>query len=368
MKYIYENKSWPQFDFATDELINLLAEVRNLQGRLLGSITTLGFDLQQEALLRTITSEIVKNSEIEGELLNSDEVRSSVARKLGIHLENSVEPGRDVEGVVEIMLDATQNYNSDLTEERLFGWHAALFPTGYSSMYKITVADYRKDDKGPMQVVSGPLGRERVHYEAPESKQVPKYMKDFLQWFNSKNENDGVLNAGIAHLWFVTIHPFDDGNGRLCRAITEMELAKSDGSSKRFYSMSAQILKKRKEYYSILEKTQRGDLNITLWLSWFLNCLKDAILSSEQMLHDVLQKAKFWNLHKNTVLNERQIKMINKLFDSFEGKLTTSKWAKICKCSSDTALRDIKDLETKQILHKDEAGGRSTSYLLTEVY
>jgi Fic family protein len=367
MGFIYENKNWPKFYWDTNELIGLLAEVRNLQGRLLGSISTLGFDLQQEALLRTITSEIVKNSEIEGELLNSDEVRSSVARKLGIHLENAVEPGRDVDGVVEVMIDATQNYHSELTEERLYGWHAALFPTGYSGMYKITVAEYRKDDKGPMQVVSGPFGRERVHYEAPESNLVPKHMKEFLKWFNSENANDGVLNAGIAHLWFVTIHPFDDGNGRLCRAITEMKLAKSDCSSKRFYSMSAQILKKRKEYYAILEKTQRGDLDITAWLSWFLNCLKDAIISSEQMLQDVLQKAKFWNLHKNTVLNERQIKMVNMLFDGYEGKLTTSKWAKICKCSSDSALRDIKDLETKKILQKDAAGGRSTSYLLYEV-
>ena len=360
--YIHLRKDWPQFSWDYEQIAALLSEVSNLQGRLLGQMEGLGFDLQNEAVLETVTLDIIKNHEIEGELLNNSQVKSSIARKLGFDFDTDVEPSRYVDGVVEMMLDATQNYKKPLIADRLFGWHAALFPIGRSGIHKITVGDWRKEGQGPMQVVSGAMGKERVHFEAPSSNRMEKEMKAFLDWFNEETALNSILKAAITHLWFITIHPFDDGNGRITRAITDMQLARSDQNSRRFYSMSAQILLERKGYYQILEKTQKGFLDITDWIVWFLNCLKNAILSSTFILETVLTKAKFWRKHQQTPLNDRQRKMINKLFDGFKGKLFTSKWAKMCKCSKDTALRDIQDLEQKGILQKEAGGGRNTSY------
>ncbi len=365
--YIHLNKNWPRFKWDDEKLINLLADVRNLQGRLLGKMGNLGFKLQNEAVFETLTLDILKNNEIEGELLDTEQVRSSIAKRLGLDFKSNTPPGRYVEGVVEMMLDATQNYSVELSKERLFDWHAALFPTGRSGMHKITVADWRKDDRGPMQVVSGAMGREKIHFETPVPNLVEPEMKQFLDWFNAAIDTDDVFKAAIAHLWFLTIHPFDDGNGRIARAITDMQLARSDKSSQRFYSLSSQILQERKNYYNILEKTQKGNLDITAWLTWFLECLRKSILASEGILSSIILKAKFWEAHKETLINGRQQKMVNKLFDGFEGKLSTSKWAKICKCSTDTALRDIQDLEGKGMLKKEAGGGRSTSYMLNLV-
>lgn len=360
--YIYEQDNWPYFNWDSSKVMLKLAETRNQQGKLLGKMETLGFDLQNEAVLNTLTLDVVKSSEIEGEFLEEEQVRSSIARRLGLDIVGSVHSERDVDGIVEMMLDATQSYAAPLTTERLFDWHAALFPTGRSNMYKITVADWRKE--GSMQVVSGPMGKEKVHYEAPSSERVAVEMNNLIYWFENENGLDLVLKAAIAHLWFVTIHPFDDGNGRITRAITDMLLARSDKSVQRFYSMSAQIRVERKEYYNILEKTQKGNLDITEWILWFLNCLTNAINATEGILYKVLYKAEFWKLHSTTILNERQQKMINKLLDGFNGKLTSSKWGKINKCSQDTALRDIHDLIKKDILQKEASGGRSTNYEL----
>jgi Fic family protein len=325
----------------------------------------LGFALQLEANLLILTLYVIKSSEIEGEILNPDQVRSSIARRLGMDIAGLVPSDRHVEGVVEMMLDATQQYNKPLTDERLFGWHAALFPTGRSGMHKIVIGGWRDNrPEDPMQVVSGPMGKETVHYRAPDAALLPDEMKKFLDWFSGTEESDPILKAAIAHLWFVTIHPFDDGNGRLARAITDMQLASADGTSQRFYSMSAQIRKERNQYYEILEKTQKDDLDISLWLEWFLACLDRAISSTNETLASVLQKALFWNRNSRTDMNERQKLMINKLLDGFYGKLTTSKWAAINKTSQDTALRDIQDLVDKEVLKKEKAGGRSTSYIL----
>lgn len=363
--YIHLRKDWPRFRWDYEQITTPLSEVRSLQGRLLGRMENLGFKLQEEAVLETVTLDVLKNHEIEGELLDNHQVKSSIARKLGFDFQDAVEPSRYVDGVVEMMLDATQNYNTPLSEERLFGWHAALFPTGRSGMYKITVANWRQGRQGSMQVVSGAMGKEKVHFEAPSSDRMELEMSLFLDWFNKEeNKIDSILKAAITHFWFITVHPFDDGNGRITRAITDLQLARSDQNNRRFYSMSAQILLQRKSYYQILEKTQKGFLDITDWILWFIECLKNAIIASESILETVLTKARFWNIHQVTPLNDRQRKMINKLFDGFKGKLFTSKWAKMCKCSKDTALRDIQDLERKGILQKAEGGGRSTSYVL----
>jgi len=359
--YIYQTKEWPNFTWDNSELLTLLANVRHLQGRLLGQMESLGFKLKEEAVLSTLTLDVLKSTEIEGEILNKDQVRSSIARKLGLEVSGLVDSPRNVDGVVEMMLDATQNYMRPIATERLFGWHAALFPTGFSGMYKIEVGKYRSGD---MQVVSGAMGKEKVHYEAPKADQVESEMNMFLEWFNSTSETDSVLKAAIAHFWFVTIHPFDDGNGRITRAITDLQLARSDGSSQRFYSMSNQILIERKKYYEILEKSQHGTSDITEWLVWFLSCLENALLNSGDVLDSVLKKARFWEKHSQTPLNDRQRLMLNKLLDGFEGKLTSSKWAKIAKCSQDTAIRDIQDLINKGILQKEAQGGRSTNYEL----
>ena len=365
--YIHEKENWTNFTWDNTQVMLKLGKVRNLQGRLLGKMESLGFDLQNEAVLNTLTLDVLKSSEIEGEYLEKEQVRSSIARRLGIDIAGAVETERHVEGIVEMMLDATQRYNLPLTKDRLFGWHAALFPTGWSNLYKITVADWRNDTNGPMQVVSGPMGKEKVHYQAPGSDRIELEMENFLQWFESDNDIDLVLKAAIAHLWFGTIHPFDDGNGRITRAITDMMLARSDKSIMRFYSMSAQIRIERKQYYEKLEKTQKVNSDISEWILWFFQCLINAIDSTEEILSKIFYKAEFWKLNSTTILNERQQKILNKLLDEFDGKLTTSKWGKINKCSQDTALRDIQDLIRKDILQKEASGGRSTYYELKEM-
>jgi Fic family protein len=364
MPYIHQLYNWPNFTWNPEAILAPLGTVRHLQGKLLGKMSALGFVLQQEAELETLTLDVLKSTEIEGEFLNPEQVRSSIARRLGMDISGLVPSDRHVDGVVEMVLDATQHNDQPLTAERLFGWHAALFPTGRSGMYKIAVGAWRDDSTGPMQVVSGGMGRERVHFQAPDAGGLDKEMNAFMNWFNSEGQLDPVIKAAIAHLWFVTIHPFDDGNGRIARAIADMQLSRADGSSQRFYSMSAQIRLERNQYYEILEHTQKGDLDITEWLLWFLDCLTSALRATDQILARVLAKATFWEQHRATILNERQRLLINKLFDGFEGKLNSSKWATIAKCSTDTALRDIQDLIDKKVLRKEAAGGRSTSYEL----
>lgn len=361
--FIHQKDKWPEFTWNSNDFLDLLSEARNLQGRLFGKMERLGFDLRNEALLDTLTLDVLKSSEIEGEFLNPDQVRSSIARRLGMEIAGAVESDRNVEGVVEMMLDATQKCFDPLTVDRLFDWHAALFPTGRSGMYKITVADWRKDTTGPMQVVSGATGKEKVHFEAPNSNLVEREMTQFLDWFNT-SKIDLVIKAAVTHLWFVTIHPFEDGNGRIARALTDMLLAQSDKSNQRFYSMSAQIRLERKQYYEVLEKTQKGNLDLTDWIVWFLNCLINALKATDSILTRVLFKADFWQKHIETGINDRQRKLLNRLMDDFEGKLTSSKWAKMAKCSKDSAVRDINDLIEKGILQKESAGGRSTNYEL----
>ncbi len=363
--YIWQYPTWADFTWNNDELISLLSEVRNLEGKIQGLMGGLGFDVRNKASLDVMTEDVLRSSEIEGVILDSNRVRSSIARHLGIESEGLPEPDHYTEGLVQVMLDAVRNSENPLTHERLFGWHSALFPTGRSGMYKITVGAYRVGEE-PMRVVSGAMGRERVHYEAPPSVAVPKMMDDFLTWVNDDNHIDPVLKAAVAHLWFVAIHPFDDGNGRITRTITDMLLAKADGMPHRFYSMSAEIMKTRKSYYEALEKTTTGNLDITLWLDWFLKAMKNAILHSEEVVRRIVRKSSFWERHREVSMNERQVKMINRLWDGFEGKLTSSKWAKITKTSPATALRDITDLLDKGVLVVSEDGGRSTNYLLKD--
>ena len=362
--YIHQRENWPDFNWSSDEFVNLLSEARNRQGRLIGKMESLGFELRDEALLETLTLDVLKSAEIEGELLNPEQVRSSIAQRLGMDLAGAIMSDRNVDGMVEMMIDATHNCFKSLTKNRLFDWHAALFPMGRSGIFKITVADWRKDTSGQMQVVSGAAGKERIHFQAPDADLIEMEMNRFLKWFNEEDETDLVLKAAIAHLWFVTIHPFQDGNGRITRAITDMLLAQSDKSTQRFYSMSAQIRIERKAYYDILEKTQKGNLDITEWIKWFLACLINALKATDKILTRVLFKADFWNKHSKTIINERQKKVLNKLLDGFDGKLTSMKWAKIAKCSKDTAIRDINDLINKEVLQKELAGGRSTNYEL----
>ena len=366
-KCIHNLADWPQFRWSHGALESKLAAVRHRQGRLIGRMEGLGFRLRAEAVLQSLTEETLKSNEIEGEMLDRDQVRSSIARRLGIDIGALVPADRNVEGVVEMILDATQSYTAPLTKARLFNWHAALFPTGRTGMTKIRVGAWRDDASGPMQVVSGPVGRERVHYEAPAAGSVDREMRAFVAWFNKPDLVDPVLRAALAHLWFVTIHPFDDGNGRIARAIADMALARSEGSPQRFYSMSAQIRMERGAYYGILEATQKGDLDITGWIKWFLGCLDRAFDGAEIILASVLAKARFWERHAGAPLQDRQRLVINRLMDGFEGKLTSSKYAKLTKCSQDTASRDIDDLIARRILLKDPAGGRSTSYSLAPV-
>lgn len=362
--YIHQNTNWPNFTWNSNEFVNLLSEARNLQGRLLGKMESLGFELRDEALLETLTLDVLKSAEIEGELLNPEHVRSSIAQRLGMESAGAIVSDQNVDGMVEMMIDATRNCFEQLTTERLYDWHAALFPMGRSGVFKITVADWRKDTAGPMQVVSGAEGREKVHFQAPDADLIEMEINRFVKWFNEENRIDLVIKAAVAHLWFVTIHPYQDGNGRITRALTDMLLAQSDKSTQRFYSMSAQIRIERKEYYEILEQTQKGDLDISEWIKWFLSCLIHALKATNSILTRVLLKADFWSRYSKTIINERQKKVLNKLLDGFEGKLTSMKWAKITKCSKDTAIRDINDLINKDILQKESAGGRSTNYEL----
>ena len=364
MPYIHELAGWPKLKWNDATLSSLLAEVRHRQGRLLGRMEGLGFRLRAEATLSTLTADVIKSSAIEGERLDAEEVRSSIARRLGLDFGATKAASRNVEGIVEMMLDATQKFSEPLTAERLFAWHAALFPTGRSGMQKITVGAWRSPAAGPMQVVSGPIGKERVHFEAPAAEKLDAEMTQFLQWFEQNTAIDPVLKSGVAHFWFVTVHPFEDGNGRIGRAIMDLALARSEGAAERFYSMSAQIESERKEYYLRLERCQRGDIDITLWLEWFLECLGRAIGGAEETLSNVLLKAKTWDRINQAPVNERQRAVINRLLDGVEGKLSSSKYAKLAKCSPDTALRDIKILVDRGVLIQEAGGGRNTSYRL----
>jgi Fic family protein len=362
-KYIYQHENWTDFTWNEQKINELYGEVKYLQGKLNGIMSTIGFFFFFETLLNTFTFDILKSSEIEGELLNFDQVRSSIARRLGINTAGLVPSARNIEGIVEMMLDATQRYEKPLTEERLFGWHNALFPGGYSGAYKIDVACYRKEE---MQVVSGAFGKEKVHYEAIKPEFVKPEMDKFLHWLNTDFTVNAIIKAAIAHFWFVIIHPFDDGNGRIARTISDMQLARAEDTPQRFYSLSSQILIEKKRYYDVLQKVQHSNSDITEWLHFFLTCMKNALSVSEDATARILQKAKFWAIHEKTVINERQRLIINKLFDGFDGKLQSSKWAKICKCSQDTAIRDIKDLIEKGILRQEQSGGRSTNYELQD--
>lgn len=365
--WIHEHQNWPNFTWNTEILASKLADIRYRQGHLLGRMESLGFELKREASLRTLTNDIVKSSAIEGENLNPEEVRSSIARRMGIDIAGLIPASRNVEGIVEMMLDATQQFSIPLTKDRLFDWHAALFPTGRSGMHKITVGNWRKVDVGPMQVVSGPIGKEKIHFEAPHAGRIEKEMQTFLAWFDNADDIDPVLKAGIAHLWFVTIHPFEDGNGRIARAIGDMALSRADGIPNRFYSLSSQIEMERKTYYDQLEKQQRSTPDITDWLSWFLDCLGRAISSAETTLANVLFKAQLWDKINQNPVNERQRLVINHMLeDSFEGFINTSKYAKLAKCSNDTALRDIQELKNRGILIQNPGRGRSTSYRLPD--
>ena len=366
-KYIWQDRDWPTWRFDLAALAAPMAEVSRAQGLLMGRLADVGIALREQASLAVLTEDVVKTSEIEGELLSVESVRSSIARRLGVDIGALAPVDRHVEGVVEMVLDATANSIAPMSEERLFGWHAALFPTGYSGLSKLTVGAWRDDARGPMQVVSGPVGRQRVHFEAPPADHLSGEMSCLLDWINASSGEPPLIKAGLGHLWFVTLHPFDDGNGRIARAIGDLLLARADGSPQRFYSLSAQIQRERKAYYEILERTQQRSLDVTEWLAWFLDSLHRAVDEAQHTLDAVLTKTRFWQQWAAIPLNERQIKVLNKLLDGFEGKLTSSKWAALGKCSADTALRDITELVERGILRKSDAGGRSTSYQLGEL-
>jgi Fic family protein len=363
-KYIYQYKNWPALTWQETRIQTLLGEVRHMQGRIIGRMNALGFKLKSEATLSTLTSDVIKSSEIEGEKLDYTQVRSSIARSLGMNIAGLVPANQHVDGVVEMMLDATQHYAKTLTHRRLYKWHSSLFPTGKSGILSIEVGQYRT---GEMQIVSGAMGKEKVHYEAIPASRILEEMETFLEWFNDKSPMDPVLKAAVAHFWFIIIHPFDDGNGRIARALSDLMLSRADKTHERYYSMSSQILIERKKYYSTLQNTQHSNGDITPWIEWFLQCLKNALLSTETSLQKVLRKNEFWEIHEKTSFNARQRKVLVMLLDGFEGKLQSSKWAKITKCSSDTALRDIRDLIEKGILRQEQSGGRSTNYELTEI-
>lgn len=362
--YLHQSKDWPNFKWDSDLLLPYVSRIRDLQGRLIGRMEGVGFELRGEAVLETLTKDILKTSEIEGELLNKEEVRSSVAKRLGMEISGLPDTSRDVDGVVEMMLDASQRYQEALTKDRICGWHATLFPTGRSGMSKIRVGDWRGAEQGPMQVVSGALGKERVHFIAPDASLLEEEMTRFIKWFNTDAEMEAVIKSAVAHLWFVSIHPFDDGNGRIARAIADMQLARADKTTQRFYSMSSQLMKSKKGYYGVLESTQKGSLDISQWLVWYFERLIDAVEVTDETLSKIMVKAKFWELHKNTQFNERQIEMINILQGDFVGKLHSSKWAKMTKVHRDTARRDIQDLIEKGVLSNSGEGGRSTNYTL----
>lgn len=362
--YIWQRENWPDFRWDSEALLEPMSHLSHIHGLLNGRMSMLGFNEKSQSLLSAMTDELISSSEIEGVLLNPESVRSSIARRLGLEDEGLLAEDHYVEGLVDVMLDAVHNYRAPLTAERLFGWHAALFPLGRSGMHSITVADWRKGEE-PMQVVSGAFGHEKVHYEAPASADLPAEMARLIGWSNSSDQSPFIM-AAVAHLWFVTIHPFDDGNGRISRTIADMLLARLDLGSGRYYSMSAEINRNKKVYYEILERTQKGDLDITEWILWFFNCLEKAITRTSAVVERTLEKAAYWDKFRDVEINERQRKVINRLWDGFDGKLTTSKWAKICSCSQDTALRDINDLISKDMLRDSGEGGRSTNYLLPE--
>ena len=365
MQYIHEILDWPKFTWDEKKLSPMLADVRHKQGILLGRMQGLGFPLRNEASLITLTADVVKSSAIEGEFLDPEKVRSSIARRLGLEIGGMVEVSRDVEGIVEMMLDATQRYSEPLTSDRLFGWHSLLFPTGRSGRFKIKVGDWRTPEAGAMQIVSGPIGRENIHFEAPDAERLELEMTNFLSWFETNQNLDPVMKAGIAHFWFVTIHPFEDGNGRIGRAIVDLLLSRAESSTERFYSMSSQIETERKEYYLRLERCQRGTLDITIWLEWFLECLDHALAKTASTLSGVIQKPRIWEIANIAKVNSRQQIVLNRLLDGFQGNLTTSKYSKLAKCSEDTALRDIRALMDTGILIQNLGGGRSTSYSIT---
>ncbi|MBT2323501.1 Fic family protein [Variovorax paradoxus] len=362
--YIWQHPEWPRMHYDLARLAAPLAAVHGAQGGLLGRMTHMGLSQRDATTLRVLTDDVLKTSEIEGEQLNPETVRSSIARRLGLDIGALAPADRHVDGVVEMVLDATGAHAQPLTRDRLFGWHAALFPTGYSGLAPIRTGGWRDDAAGPMQVVSGPVGRRKVHFEAPPAQGLDAQMARFLEWFELSQGGDPLVHAGLAHLWLVTLHPFDDGNGRIARAVGDMALARAEGSNQRFYSLSAQIQRERKDYYEMLERTQKGTMDVTPWLAWFLGCLLRAIEGAEASLAAVLGKSRFWQRWAETPLNERQIRLVNRLLDGFEGKLTSSKWAAIAKCSPDTALRDINELIVLGVLKKSASGGRSTSYEL----
>lgn len=365
--YIHEHNDWPRFTWSHESIADALADARHRQGRLVGRMEALGFGLRQEAVLETITEDVVKSSDIEGERFNRKDVRSSVARRLGMDVAGLDPADRRVDGIVELTLDAVGNYDEPLTAERLWGWQAGLFPAGRSGLLRIKTGAWRDDAVGPMQVVSGAIGRERVHFQAPAAERIPGEMEAFLDWFNAPPDIDEALKAALAHFWFVTIHPFEDGNGRIARAVADMALARSERTPQRFYSMSAQIRRERKAYYQTLERTQRGALDVSLWMDWFVGCLGRAVENSEATLGTVLAKARFWRWAADLRLNDRQRKVVNLQLEGKGGKLTTTKWAKIARCSQDTALRDIAGLIEKGVLVRGPEGGRSTSYALAEI-
>lgn len=369
--YIWQLDNWPQWQFDLSALAGPLAAVSGAQGHLYGRLADVGLALREQATLMALTSEVLKTSEIEGEQLNADSVRSSIARRLGVDIGALAAVDRNVDGVVDMVLDATARCHAPLTAQRLFGWHAALFPTGYSGLHPIAVGQWRDDRSGdneePMQVVSGAYGRQKVHFEAPGAGVLPAETERFLEWFNADAAMPPLVKAGLAHLWLVTLHPFDDGNGRIARAVGEMALARCEQAPQRFYSLSAQIQRERSDYYSQLERTQKGAMDVTPWLQWFLGCLLRAVQGAGTTVDHVLVKARFWQRWAGTAMNERQIKLVNRLLDGFEGKLTSSKWALIAECSADTALRDINELVQLGALCKSESGGRSTSYELGDV-
>jgi len=365
--WIHEYKDWTKFYWDIDSLSSKLSEVRYKQGLLLGKMSSLGFELKQEASLSILTNDVMKTSSIEGENLNTQEVRSSIARKLGMDIAGLIPSKRNVDGIVDILLDATQKYNEPLTKDRLFAWHSSLFPAGRSGMHKIIVADWRNDKKGAMQVISGVIGKQTVHFEAPSADRISEEMNVFLNWFESENKIDPILKAGIVHLWFITIHPFDDGNGRIARAITDMVLARAENISNRFYSLSSQIELDKNEYYNQLESQQRSISDITKWLLWFVECIEGSISNADEILSNVLLKAKIWDVINKNPVNERQRMVINRMVESnFEGFMNTSKYAKMTKCSNDTALRDIQNLKSRKIFIQNKSGGRSTSYRLNK--
>ena len=364
--YIWQSSDWPNWRYDLAALAGPMAEVSRAQGLLMGRLADVGMALRDQASMSVLTDDVVKTSEIEGEQLNVESVRSSIARRLGVDIGALAPVDRHVEGVVDMVLDATASCLAPVTRERLFGWHAALFPTGYSGLAAIKVGGWRDDASGPMQVVSGPIGRQRVHFEAPPADRLEPSMSQLLDWINGASNEPPLIRAGLGHLWFVTLHPFDDGNGRIARAIGDLLLARADGSPQRFYSLSAQIQRERKAYYDILERTQKGSLDVTAWLAWFLDTLHRAVDQAQHTLDAVLAKSRFWQRWATTPLNERQVKLLNRLLDGFEGKLTSSKWAAIARCSPDTALRDITSLLALGVLRKSDAGGRSTSYELND--